>query len=222
MEMIGGLIAAQVFILVLGICLGALCAGGIYLITRKTPSLQRNALIVAFQYPFWAMQFVFWALITYAILMYAAGKESWLDGAKTDLGNGYSLIYDAEFGGYVRDGSKTIRLTNVQEFQVAGNTVLVTYHSGSWGHGDAPPDSYAAIDTRSGEIIHFSSREHFKKSLKGEGLALKPARSIGSTDWRFVFLLLSLLLTALGAGGYLLHRLRENQKVVLAQLAHTS
>jgi hypothetical protein len=224
MELISGLIAAVVVLLLVGSVVGAVCALFVFLMTRGVVGGRSGALSVGFKYPIWVGLYLLASLVIIDLAQLAQGKDSILNGVyHIPLANGYQLVYFDEFpesahvDGVGRMGTV---VGNVRAFQVDRDLVFVSYYSGNTdidaGEGK-PANRFAVVDTRLTETKTYPTHEDLRAaaSRKGVSLVLAPPSQSLKLGRRGLWILSMLMVPPIMGAVYLLRKLSDLRRSTL-------
>jgi hypothetical protein len=179
MELIG-FAFAQIVIFGVGVVAGCVLAGTVWLLTRRMTSGRNQAVIFALLFPVIAAFYLEGAWLSYGIVEYATGKDSFVDGIyHYRLAGDYRLVImdkmpeQAYMESSGRPGANTI--SEVRDFQVSGNQIVLTSHKDEtgtdWGP-DKKADQLFIIDAASGSVRRYDSTSDLQAAASSIGLTL--------------------------------------------------
>ena len=191
-----GLIVIQVFLLALGVTLGAICLLLVSLAIRGVTDSRgkRIAMVTAFLFPLIAVFYLEAGVVIHDVVRYAAGKDSNLDGSyRYPLGNGYVLRFFDETGpggGWIDDPrGGSLSVDRIYGLQVAGDFMFMdadrqpqqgTTPTVTVAHGEVhqPANTdrlhlYVELNTKTHERSDFPSLEDLKRAAARRNLQLQ-------------------------------------------------
>jgi hypothetical protein len=207
MEIIG-FAFAQIAILAVGALAGGIFAGVVWLTTRRATYRRRKFLTVAVLFPVFALFYLEAAWLSYGVVEYAIGRDSFVDGVyHHPLAGEYKLVIMDKMPeqAYIdRPSGPGLRaFSEIREFQVTGTFIIGTSHkdgSGTdWGP-DKQADQFFIIDTSNGSVRAFQSRAEIQAAAASLGLelnlhsvqdALTASFAKARPGWLFAVLILS-------------------------------
>jgi hypothetical protein len=193
MEIIG-FVFIQVIIAAVGLLAGGIFAWMMRLATRSSSHGRKRALVIGFLFPVCAFFYVEAAWLAYGIVEDVMGRDS------------YQLVIMDKMPeqAYIENAKRPniMAISEVRDFQVGGNLVIVTSHkdvSGSdWGP-DKKADQFFIIDSSNGAIRRFESMSDLTVASAQLGLVLNLdsvqdalSRSVARAqpDWPFWMIIL--------------------------------
>jgi len=177
MELIGFAIA-QVLLLVAGLTVGS--AYWAVMSWRGRRQLKPRVPVGVLFLPVIALFCIEGCYIGYGIVEDLMGRDSYVEGIyHYPLVNGYQLVIMDKMPeqAYIENKKQPMieSVSEVREFQVSGNVILVTSHrdiSGSdWGP-DKPADQFFIIDTGNGSLRGFDSVPSLNSAAGSLGIAV--------------------------------------------------
>ena len=206
MELIG-FAFAQIALLAVGAFAGGIFAGVVWLTTRRATFGRRKILTLAFLFPVLALFYLEAAWLSYGIIEYAMGRDSFVDGVyHYPLAGEYRLVIFDKMPeqAYIDhlNGSGASSFSEIREFQVIRHLIIGTSHkdvSGTdWGP-DKQADQFFIIDTSNGSVRAFRSIAELHSVAVSLGLdlhlhpvqdALTESVSKARPGWLFTVLIL--------------------------------
>jgi hypothetical protein len=206
MEIIG-FVFIQVIIAAVGLLAGGIFAWMMRLATRSSSHGRKRALVIGFLFPVCAFFYVEAAWLAYGIVENVMGRDSYVEGIyHYRLVGDYQLVIMDKMPeqAYIENAKRPniMAISEVRDFQVGGNLVIVTSHkdvSGSdWGP-DKKADQFFIIDSSNGAIRRFESMSDLTVASAQLGLVLNLdsvqdalSRSVARAqpDWPFWMIIL--------------------------------
>jgi hypothetical protein len=132
MELIG-FAFAQIAMLAVGAFAGGILAGVVWLATRGATHGRKKIVTLAFLLPVLALFYLEAAWLSYGIVEFAMGRDSFVDGVyHYPLAGGYILEFldkmPEQASIYNRDRPGANSFFEIREFQVTGNLIIGTSH----------------------------------------------------------------------------------------------
>lgn len=179
MELIG-FAFAQIVILGVGVVAGCVLAGIVWFAGRRIASVRNKAVIFALLFPVVALFYLEGAWLSYGIVEYAAGKDSFVDGIyHYHLAGDYRLVIMDKMPeqAYVESSGRpgVDAISEVRDFQVNGDMIVLTAHKDEtgtdWGP-DKKADQFFIIDAANGSIRRSDSISDLQAAAASIGLTL--------------------------------------------------
>lgn len=207
MELIG-FAFAQIAMLAVGAFVGGIFAGVVWLTTRRAKYGRGKILTLAFLFPVLALFYLEAAWLSYGIVEYAMGRDSFVDGVyHYPLSGEYRLVIMDKMPeqAYIDhpNGPGASSFSEMREFQVIRHLIIGTSHkdvSGTdWGP-DKQADQFFIIDTSNGSVRAFQSMAELHSAASSLGLdlhlhpvqdALTESVAKARPGWLFTVLILS-------------------------------
>jgi hypothetical protein len=207
MEIIGFLVF-QVVIAIVGFVAGGIFAGVTWWATRSFSGGRKRATTFALFFPVVALFYLEGAWLAYGIVEDAMGRDTYVEGIyHYPLALGYQLVVMDKMPeqAYIENAKRPSLkgISEVREFQVTGNLIVVTSHkdeSGTdWG-SEKKADQFSIIDASTGAIRGFESESDLRTAASQLGVvvrlesvqnALSTAASEARPNWFFWCFVLS-------------------------------